>query len=89
MTHYDKMSAIFMAFDKDKTGLLEKSELINLIQRCNRSVELTSLQLDAIVSQVSVDIAKGTSKSSLCSQKGNTTPARYYWSMNITLMHQA
>lgn len=49
---YAKMSAIFIAFDRDGDGLLDKNELTQLIKQCNPSVELTSLQLNAIVHEV-------------------------------------
>ena len=52
MDDYDKMSAIFIAFDRNRDGVLDKRELTQLINRCNPSVDLTSLQLDAIIHEV-------------------------------------
>ena len=46
------MSAIFIAFDLNRDGLLDRQELTSLIQQCNPSVELTGVQLDAIILQV-------------------------------------
>ena len=49
---YAKMSAIFIAFDRDRDGVLDNNELTQLIKQCNPSVELTSLQLYAVVHEV-------------------------------------
>lgn len=49
---YDKISAIFTTFDVNKDGMLDNSELKELVKRCNPLVELTCTQLDTIVSQV-------------------------------------
>ena len=50
---YGKMSTIFHAFDRDVDGKLNRAELTDLIRQSNPLVQLTPVQLSAIIEEVS------------------------------------
>ena len=64
---YEKMSDIFHAFDRDRDGKLNEPELACLIKQSNPCVQLSAVQLGAIVEEVRLDGCEHAPVWTICS----------------------